>query len=361
MTDFNPGKAAETAATVLADLKHRAADTLEKVGVASVLETASEKITGAAGKASNTAAEAAGMAADKGAQAAADAASTVGEQGGSTVTSIREWLADFVTTLGSRTADAASKSTQVSGMIESVLNSLQSKTAATVDSASETGSKMQGLRLDPDTLAQVSRIFIVIGTALSGVLAARGKDSGEVVKETVTAAEEEGKQRVDDLARIAKVIIGAIAEAIVAAMQQSEAREQELRARLEEAAQRVPEAMAEVVPETPTIEVDMTEPEETVPLTVEKKKGVGFFRWLLLGIVAGVGISYYRSRQDDDDAVWEQPSNAGQTNSTTSYWPSASSTPAQAQPNNADASHDNVATMPEATSSDSTTSGDATA
>ena len=210
MTDFNPGKAAEAAATVLADLRHKAADTLEKAGVATVLETASEKIMDAASKAGDTAADAASKAGD----AASEASDTLGKQAPSTATAVREVAASFIGTIGSKTADATSKGTMATGVIESIINSLQHRAADTMDNAGDAVSKGPGMRLDPDTLAQVGRFLVVVGTALTGILATRSRDVGDAAKEAIAATEDAGKQRADDFSHLARVVITALAEAV---------------------------------------------------------------------------------------------------------------------------------------------------
>src|SRR5262249_2637018 len=145
------------------------------------------------------------------------------------------------------------------------------------------------------------RVLIMVGTALSGLFGPRGGAVVQGMRESATEAGEVAKERADDLASVGKDLLGAFADALIAAIERAEERAKQAIdqgrdqgvgptsavAQTADAALQNVQAAAEEAGQEGEIEVSV----ET------KKEGTHFFRWLLLGLLAGGGYAYYTNRK----------------------------------------------------------------
>lgn len=320
--DFDAGKAAETATATLSGLKNKAAETLHKAGVTAA-------VSGAAAKAAEAV-----TAADLGSKA-----QVAGEKTASTASSVRDWAAEMFSTMLSRMADSASHASdgvgdagsKASGLVEALQGSLRT-------GASDAGDKGRdatkgGIKLDPDTLAQLGRILIMVGTALSAVFANKSGsgDAAQSLRQSTRGVGEVAKDQADQLAGAGKTLLGTLADALIQAIEKAE----------DSGKKAIDQGRDQVVQLTDTVtgsadtvlasgqQAADDAADTEVAVEIEQKEGMHFFRWLLIGILVGAGVAYYSGRNDDETGWEPAPSVGGDAMgaSTTSYWPSGSAAP----------------------------------
>lgn len=340
MRDFKARKRAKAAASVLTNFGRRAARAWAKAGVASTTASVTSR---AAGNASDIAGKVADKASDLAAKAAetatdlvdsaqetasdmagkaADIAGSVGDQaaragehGASASTPLRDWLTELLSVVGSKTAETVSRGSMV-GLLESVLTSLQQRAADTVDSAGDAGANASHVKVDPDLIAQLGRLLVTAATSQNGVFTPHSRDAREAVQESVDTR----TQPTDAWVSVGKIVLSALADAVVTSLQQNEERPA-----VPPSAGPSPRATSVTAPGAANLPAAIPASVLTaLDTALPKQPRPHLFRWFVLGLLVGACIAYVRGRQEADDAMWDQPAATGQSSSTPSYRPAPS-------------------------------------